>query len=182
MTSDQQTLVINLILGRIPYDEFVSKTGLNPVADPGFADVVLREGLALRDGGTVECGLMLAFHFKLITPNVASLLAALLLEPWHHQHEDIARALQELRVPSTAGALARAALVKHQYLAHDDSHALARKCTWALADIGSSEARAHLENLAQDADPEIAGYAQKRLDDWQRELNRKGPAPRSSPP
>ena len=174
MTPDQQTLVIHFILGRVPYEELAQQTGLDPAHDPQFADAMLRDGLASRDGGTVECALLLAFHFELIEPDLAPVLAALLLEPWHHQHEDIARTLQKLRIASTAGALAEAARVKHEYLAHDDSHALARKCTWALADIGSTEARAHLEGLAKDADSEIAGYAQERLDNWQSELGRKG--------
>lgn len=76
-------------------------------------------------------------------------------------------------MPSTVDALARAAVMKHDYLAYNDSHAFARKCTWALGDIGTPEARAHLEKLAGADDPEIGAYARKRLDRWDDELSRK---------
>jgi hypothetical protein len=83
-----------------------------------------------------------------------------------------------LRDPSTADALAEAASMKHEYLDQlDDGHAFIRKCTWALADIGSPKARRHLERFAQAADPVVAGYAQKRLDQWEQELGRKGTGP-----
>jgi hypothetical protein len=46
--------------------------------------------------------------------------------------------------------------------------ALVRKCTWALADIGTPEAKARLQDLAKSLNAQIAGYAQKRLDRWGR--------------
>ena len=117
--------------------------------------------------------------FGVLTADLGPVLAELLLLPWHQQHEDIAQTLQKLRVPSTVDALAKAALVKYDHLAYNDSHAFARKCTWALADIGTLEARGHLERLARAEDSEIAAYAQKRLDNWEAELHRKGPAART---
>ena len=84
------------------------------------------------------------------------------------------RVLQDLCVPETADALATAALIKHEYLEYDNSYAFARKCTWALADIGTPQALANLEYLAQTSDPDVAAYAQKRLDNWEHELHRKG--------
>jgi hypothetical protein len=63
--------------------------------------------------------------------------------------------------------------MKHDHLAYDDRHALARKCTWALADIGTPAARAHLEGIAHRGDPELAVYAQERLANWESELDRK---------
>jgi|ERR1041384_60671 hypothetical protein len=174
MTSEQQKLVIEYMLGRLSYDELVQRTGLDPAGQPDFATTVLHDSFVAQDADSVECALLLIFHFELVKPGLAPLLARLLLQPWHRKHEDIASALQQLRVPATADALAEAALVKHDYLAYNDSHALARKCTWALADIGSPQARCHLETLARVDDAEIAGYAQKRLDSWDSELGRKG--------
>jgi hypothetical protein len=154
--------------------EFVGRTGLDPVARHEIIGSELRRALLSQDAGAIDTALLLAVRFKLLTADLAPLLAELLLVPWHQKHEDIALALQRLRVPATIDALARAAVIKHSYLAYNDSHALARKCTWALADIGTPEARAHLENLAGVDDAEIASYAQKRLDNWDDELGRKG--------
>ena len=174
MTPEQKNAVVDLVLGRITHEKFVSRFGLDPAGQPGFAEVALRDALASRDAGTVECAYYLALHFDLLTISLAPVLAELLLQPWHNRHEDIAKELQSLRDPATADALAEAAVNKLEYLAYDDSHPLARKCTWALADIGTPEARMHLERLAHNSDAEIAGYAQKRLDNWEREMGRKG--------
>lgn len=176
MNAEQQAAVVDYMVGRLSYEDLVRRTGIDPVKQPGFAERELRQGLAARDAGTIECALLLAVRFELVTPDMASLLALLLLEPWHEKHEDIAKILQELREPATADALAGAAVVKHEYLAYDDSHAFARKCIWALADIGTPTSREHLERLSQNPDHEVAAYAQKRLDNWEHELPRKRPA------
>jgi hypothetical protein len=178
MTPEQHDAVVELVLGRISPAEFVERTGLDPVARPEIIESELRGALVAQDADTVEGALSLAFRFDLVTADLVPLLAALLLLPWHYQHEDIASWLQGLRVPATADALAKAALIKHDYMDADDSHPFARKCIWALADIGTPEARAHLESLARADDTEIAAYAQRRLDKWNEELGRKGSAPR----
>ena len=77
---------------------------------------------------------MLAFRFGL-SRQWAPLLCKLMEGDWHDSHEDIAHALQNLRLPSTTDCLYRTALRKHDYLAYNDNYALAVKCIWALHDI-----------------------------------------------
>jgi hypothetical protein len=89
----------------------------------------------------------------------------MLQEDWHTSHEDIASALQDIRDPSTVGALFEAALTRHQYLAFDDNYGLARKCIWALHDIGTDEARNKLQILSDSDIEPIRRYALKRLND-----------------
>jgi hypothetical protein len=105
--------------------------------------------------------------------DVVPTLITVLSSPHHYLHEDIALELQHRRDPRAVDALAAAALLKFDYLAFNNSYAFARKCTWALADIGTTAAREKLRALAQNSDEEIAGYAQKRLDNWDDELSRK---------
>jgi hypothetical protein len=64
--------------------------------------------------------------------------------------------------------------VKFKYLEYNNSYALARKCTWALADIGTDESKKALEDIANGMDGEVAKYAQSRIDNWDSELKRKG--------
>lgn len=45
---------------------------------------------------------------------------------------------------------------------------------WALADIGTEEARSYLQKLVAGADEIVAGFARKRLDNWEKEMGRKG--------
>ena len=81
--------------------------------------------------------------------------------------------LQHLKDPRAIDALFSAATVSHDYLSYDEFFGLARKCTWALADIGTPEARARLEALAAHEVPQIAEYAKERIDNWEDELDRK---------
>lgn len=101
-------------------------------------------------------------------------LIALLKSPYHHCHEDIVSGLQRLKHAGACEALFNAALIRHEYLDYDENFGLARKCTWALADIGSPEAQGYLRNLAAGSNKMIAAYAQKRLDRWDEEQHRKG--------
>lgn len=177
MTEEQRRVVLDHALGRVPKSEV--RRAFEPLALDSSASKsqLLQEAVASRDAREAEYALMLCGLFGGVSVDQIEVLTDLLIAPWHTCHEDVALALQGLRAPATADALARAALMKHEYLAYNDSHAFARKCTWALADIGTPEARAHLERLARVEDKEVASYAQKRLDNWEDELSRKGWTP-----
>jgi len=133
----------------------------------------LQRAMQRSDADAFEVALTAA-HRAGLSPDLADLLAEALLMPWHMRHEDVALALQRLRDPRTVDALFRASLSKHDYLAYDEFSGLARKCTWALADIGTVEAKQRLEQLAGSENPTIAAYARKRLDRWEEERERKG--------
>jgi HEAT repeat protein len=113
--------------------------------------------------------------FSVLHPVHAPALILLAEAPWHQRHEDVVRALQQLRSPDAIGPLERTTFSTHDYLAYDEDFGLARKCTWALADIGTPAAHEALTRLASCKNPTIAGYAKKRLDNWEKELPRKGP-------
>ena len=130
------------------------------------------KAIEARDAGALEEAITSAWRADL-PAELAEDMAAALLMPWHERHEDLASALQRIRDPRTVDALFEAASARHAYLEYDEFFGLARKCTWALADIGTPEAKAHLLELARGANTTIAGYAQKRLDNWDEELHRK---------
>jgi len=92
---------------------------------------------------------------------------------WHFRQEDVVLALQQLRSPDAVVVLERCTFSVHEHLAHDEFFGLARKCTWALADIGTPDAREALARISNCDNPIIAGYAKKRLGHWEEELNRK---------
>lgn len=133
----------------------------------------LDNALQLRDADEVERAIEDAYKSGLSVELVLPLLA-LLPETFHSRHEDIVGALQQLQDPRAVDAIYEAALVQHDYLDYDENFGLARKCSWALADIGTTRARFRLQMLAQNSNLLIAAYAQKRLDNWNRELDRKG--------
>jgi hypothetical protein len=134
---------------------------------------LLEEAYRQQNADDLEAALTIGSTFGFSAEHV-SLLCHLLFANWHQRHEDIVGALQDLKASEAVDALYRAALEKHEYLAYDQFFGLARKCTWALADIGTSDALAKLRLLAGNENPVIASYAQKRIDRWNRELLRKG--------
>lgn len=122
--------------------------------------------------GTVEA-LLCLIRIVDPPPDYPLILAKLLLSTNHQRHEDIAHTLQGFKDLRTVDALFQAALVIHDHLHYDEFFGLARKCTWALADIGTPEALSKLQLLAKGENQLIAGYAQKRIDSWKSERHRK---------
>jgi hypothetical protein len=147
-----------------------------PTQEQVKAATDLENAIALRDGALVFAAMSKA-HVTGFHPIHSQSLILLAEAPWHFLHEDVVRGIQTLRSPAAVEALERTAFAVHKYLDYDDVFALARKCTWALADIGTPEARMALKRLTSCNNPMIAGFAQKRLMNWQKEMPRKGYRP-----
>lgn len=103
------------------------------------------------------------------------LLCQLFESDWHKRHEDMARAFQYISNPITAETLFKVAFSDFEYIRWNEYFPLQRKCTWALADIGTNEAKKYLEQIAGQANETIAEYATKRLVKWDFEFRRKVP-------
>jgi hypothetical protein len=162
MDESKGRLVSALALGRLSEDSFVAQFGANPRTTPDVVRIELEQAFAEKSAASVEYALTLGFVFGL-SRNWVPQLCKLMQEDWHHSHEDIASALQDIRAPSTVDCLYQAALRKHDYLAYDDREALAVKCIWALHDIGTPEAVAKLKLLSQSASEPISKNALERL-------------------
>jgi len=147
--------------------------GFDPHMAPERVLGLLDDATGSRDATQVSCAMVLA-HLTGLTAAFVPTLIRLLATAWHYEHEDVAHALQVLKDSRAVDALYAACQARHDYLAYDDSHALARKCTWALADIGTSDALAKLQIIATSSDSLVAGYARKRIDSWEAERHRKG--------
>jgi hypothetical protein len=112
--------------------------------------------------------------FSAITHNEeTNLFIQLFNVTWHHNHENIASRFQHSRNPLATDILFEMATRKEMDY-DEDIRSLARKCTWALADIGTPKAKQYLQKLATCGDTLVEGFAQKRLNKWDNELGRKG--------
>ena len=121
--------------------------------------------LATRDAVVLDRILTQARTLRL-SVRWAPAFARLLGERWHTQQEDLADALQDMREPSTIDALYAVAHDAAPYNEVDDGRALARKCVWALHDIGTPAAIARLHQLAATAgDAETRDHVAKKLAD-----------------
>jgi len=94
-------------------------------------------------------------------------LSRLLLEESHELHEEIVFELGLIGDPCAIDAIARAVRIPFGYLiAWDNLHEFQRKCAYALARIGTPEARTALESLASEADPFLKEYGEEGLQHW----------------
>jgi HEAT repeat protein len=170
MTPEQQELASGLIItprhgrSRVSPQEFAERF---PSALEGgrLALALLEEAAAVKDPANLGATILIGATFGFTADHVP-LLCELLRAEWHWSHESIVTALQRLKDPRAVDALYDASLVSHGYLAYDEFYGLARKCTWALADIGTPDALAKLRQMAGSENPLVAGYAQKRIDRW----------------
>ena len=188
MTEKQRNLVLRHSVARLIHpdgkthaqenpddvlNELNESFGFNIEEQPDKVASILEEAIRSHDAADIECALYLAGNVD-FRPAFMPLLITILELPWHHSHEDIVATFQYLKAPEPVDALYRTAFVKHDYRDYDENFGLARRCTWALSDIGTVEAYAKLELLTQCDNPMIAAYAQKRIDSWEAEKPRKG--------
>ncbi|NUO00425.1 MAG: hypothetical protein HUU01_07380 [Saprospiraceae bacterium] len=97
---------------------------------------------------------------------------AMFKETWHNLHDSLAMGFQIDKNPAAVKFLFESVMSGN--IPEFDYKPVSRKCIWALADIGTVEAKACLEQIARSGDEIIAGFAKKRLDNWAKEVGRKG--------
>lgn len=192
MTEDQRNLILRYVAAispQFPYGktpgteakdrpesvlkEFDETFGFNPVDHPEKVGGILEDAMLSRNPDDVDCALYMA-GFVGLPASLIPFLIRILEQPWHRSHEYIASLFQDLKAPETVDVLYRTALTGNQFQPWDDSYVLARRCTWALADIGTPEAYSRLQLLSKYEIREIARFARKRIDNWQQEISRKG--------
>lgn len=97
----------------------------------------------------------------------APILAHLLLEGWHDAHEDIVVKLGLIGHHGAVEAISKAAMTPFARLVQRNNlHRFQRRCAYALARIGTVQARAALEDLAASGEPHLREYAQEGLAMW----------------
>ena len=132
-------------------------------AHPEYLDEELERAAHARDGGALECALTLGGFMGGLDRRHVPLLSRVLPEPWHHCHEDIAWALQHLASAGSEEALYVTAVADYSYLDYDEVFALARKCAWALGDIGTPAAVQKLRLLLQSDNPVKREHALEQI-------------------
>jgi len=91
----------------------------------------------------------------------------------HFRHEDIVSLFQKAKDPRTCKVLFETSKKLLEHLNYDSTFGLARKCTWALADIGTIESKEFIKNISLTGNQIIAEYANKRIKNWNKNLDRK---------
>lgn len=95
------------------------------------------------------------------------LLIELLSRDGHESHEDIIFELGLFGDPSAIPAVAKAVETTFPYMARwNNVHEFQRKCSYALARIGTLESREALEHLTQHENPYLREYGRECLGRW----------------
>jgi hypothetical protein len=145
-SENQRDLIIDFSLDRISEDIFLASY---PATSDDVVDLgrkILEVAATEQVDTEVEHGLLLGFHYGITHSYVGSLLR-LANAPWHHSHENIVSALDDLRVPEAADELYKAALADYPYRDYDDSYSLGVKAIWALGNLATEPAIQHLGAL-----------------------------------
>lgn len=97
----------------------------------------------------------------------APFLARLLLEDWHDSHEDIVFELGLIGDPCAIAPIEQAIVTPFKSLVEwGNVHAFQRKCTFALARIGTAESREALQRIAKLPDRQLQACAEEGLHKW----------------
>ena len=162
MPTRQQQLILDMALNRISEAAFLRETAITRGDASSFALKMLDEAYRQRSEDDVECGLILAFKFGLSHEFVNTLIR-LSDADWHHSHEDVVTALDDLRDKRAIDAFYLAALKLHPYLDYDDSRALSGKAIWALGNLADPLADEKLRELARCDQSIVREYATRQL-------------------
>jgi hypothetical protein len=162
MRTRQQQLILDMTLHRISEAEFLREAGIARSGASAFTLEMLEEAYGHKSEDDVECGLLLAFTFGL-SHEFVDILIRLSDAEWHHSHEDVVMALDDLRDKRAIDTFYRAALKLHPYLEYDDDRALAGKAIWALGNLADPVADEKLRQLAQSHHAIVREYATKQL-------------------
>ncbi|WDF64017.1 hypothetical protein [Flavobacterium sp. KACC 22763] len=150
--------VEKLISKRLITDIFGSEVNINQIVE------VLNTSKVHKNELFLEVLLILIDHYKLKDKRLTNLLCELIVEEWHFKHEDIALSLKETSDPEIVDFLNIAIFLNLKYLEYDETYQLARKCIKGIASINNFNSLSKLQNLLNNENKIISGYARRELD------------------
>lgn len=163
MKDEERKLINDFILDRITENEFKDKFSVDIEEKPDYIKELLISAYNEKNSDDIYFIINLVSYFKLINETYIEIFCKLLNSHSHYMHEDIARQLQLLKAEKAIEVLYQTALTKFEYLEYDNSYVLARKCMWALGDIGTDKAIEKLRFLANVDDEELREYAMEQF-------------------
>ncbi|SRR6266446_3086090 len=155
MTAQERNLTNDLIITHgdagpsISKEEF-SRKFPSAVQNGKLALPLLEQAVSDRSAKDLQAALLIGFKFGFGFEH-NHLLCCLIDANWHFKHEDVVLALEEIKRndSETVSALFRATQIIPDYLAYDETRALAVKALYALGSIDDPEADEALMRVAQ---------------------------------
>jgi len=165
MTEKEKKLIVDFTLNKITNSEFFSQFKFGDNIG-NYIISNLQKAFKDESPEDIENILLLYFNindFKFDTSHI-QLLCDILLEKWHHSHEDLAMILQKLKDPKSISFLEKAMYLNLEYLEYNDGESLIRKCAYALGDINSKESWNVINSLSKSDNCIISNAAIEQLD------------------
>lgn len=164
MTKREENLIRDLFLKRVTEQEFIKLFGKDIITNKDEMKNLINEVCDEKNPEELEHLLNLSSRFYKFIKDDAEYFCNLLNYNWHFMHENIVSILQQLRCPKSIETLYQTAKKEFEYLDYDDTHSLARKCMFALGNIGTAEAIEKLKLLSQSPNTDLQEYAKEQFD------------------
>lgn len=134
--------------------------------DNSIVETLLAETILNKNEKELDLLVMLLEHFE-ITNNFDAILAELLIQPWHHLHDSIARILENDKNEKTIEHLYLGCLYSCDNLDYQSDYCeFNRKCLYALAKIGTKAAINYIKKVESCDNVIVRNHAKKVLEDY----------------
>lgn len=164
MTKSEEILIRELFLKRITEQEFINIFGKDIITNKDEMKNLIKEVCREKKSDDLEYLLNLLSRFYKFSRDDVEFFCDLLNFNWHFMHEDVVSILQQLRSPKSIETLYQTSKKEYEYLEYDDTNSLARKCMFALGNIGTPEAICKLKLLSQSPNTNLHKYAKEQLE------------------
>ena len=145
---------------RIKLDnQFLAEFTVNVLERPDYLVQLAEDAIHDQNEYDLDLVITLAEHFE-ITRYIDEVLASLLIQPWHHFHDNIARILEFDHNEKTAEYLLQGATYTCDHLDYESDYCeFSRKCLYALLKIGTPKTLQYIRDVACCDHPIIANHA-----------------------
>jgi hypothetical protein len=131
--------------------------------DKSIVETLLAETILNKNEKELDLLVMLLEHLE-ITNNFDLILAELLIQPWHHLHDSIARILENDKNEKTIEHLYLGCLYSCDNLDYQSDYCeFNRKCLYALAKIGTKESINYIKDVSKNGNDIVCNYAKSIL-------------------
>jgi hypothetical protein len=163
MSIKEKRLLSQLINGKITLDVFQEKSGIDLRKDKKYVIDALRNAKTTQLDATIDL-----MYLSGIDEEFVDVLNELLLNPHHHRHQFVVRCIQNIKHTSSVPFLKKALAMGFDSLAYtgSESATIAKWFSWALAAIGTQEAKDVLTEFAKSTDEGIQKEMRYRLEKW----------------
>jgi hypothetical protein len=172
MTEGHKEAILKFVQQKISQAELFDQLNIEGLMITDYALSQLEDAYKNNNAVDLEYALLLP-GLKPTLHKFTNLFCQLIIENWHHNHEDIATYLQSLALPESIDSVYNAILNADQleYLEYNNSAAFIRKCCYVLGDINTEYSVGKLKELSNSDNEIIKNYSIHQLKKRGREHN-----------